>query len=61
MIKSEISINPEFIGLKVDTKSSDELIIEQALKKREELVKLYKKEKSEINPLVLIQLPDKRK
>ncbi len=60
MIKSEISINPEFIGLKVDTKSSDELIIEQALKKREELVKLYKKEKSEINPLVLIQLPDKR-
>ena len=28
MIKSEISINPEFIGLKVDTKSSDELIIE---------------------------------
>ncbi len=60
MIKSEISINPEFIGLKVDTKSSDELIIEQALKKREELVKLYKKEKSEINPLVLIQLPDKK-
>jgi len=34
MIKSEISINPEFIGLKVDTKSSDELIIEQALKKK---------------------------
>jgi type III restriction enzyme len=60
MIKSEISINPEFIGLKVDTKSSDELIIEQALKKREELVKLYKKEKSDINPLVLIQLPDKK-
>ena len=41
-------------------KSSDELVIEQALKKREELTKIYKKEESSINPLLLIQLPDNK-
>src|SRR3989338_2598220 len=60
MIKSEISINPEFLGKKVGTKDSDTLIIEEALKKREELRKLYKKEGSNINPLVLVQLPDSK-
>lgn len=60
MIKSEISINPEFLGKKVDTKDSDTLIIEEALKKREELKKLYKKEGSNINPLLLVQLPDSK-
>jgi len=60
MIKSEISINPEFLGKKVDTKDSDTIIIEEALKKREELKLLYKKEGSNINPLVLVQLPDSK-
>jgi len=60
MIKSEISINPEFLGLKIASKDADELVIEQALKKREELAKLYKKEGSKVNPLVLVQLPDKK-
>src|SRR3990167_1982000 len=60
MIKSEIAVNPEFLDIKIGTKSSDELIIEQALKKGEELGKLYEKEGSNINPLVLIQLPDKK-
>jgi len=60
MIKSEIAVNPEFLDIKIGTKSSDELIIEQALKKREELSELYDKEGSNINPLVLIQLPDKK-
>ena len=60
MIKSEISINPEFLGKKVGTKDSDTLIIEEALKKREELKKLYQKEGSNINPLVLVQLPDSK-
>ena len=60
MIKSEIAVNPEFMNIKVGTKDSDTLIIEQALKKREELKKLYEKEGSNINPLVLIQLPDKK-
>jgi type III restriction enzyme len=60
MIKSEIAINPEFMKIKLDAKSATELVIEQALKKREELKKLYEKEKSNINPLILIQLPDKK-
>ena len=60
MIKSEISVNPEFLGLKVGSKDSDTIVIEKALDKRKELVELYKKEESNINPLVLIQLPDSR-
>ncbi len=60
MIKSEIAVNPEFLNLKIGTKTSDEIVIEQALKKREELVKLNKKEGSDINPLVLVQLPDQK-
>jgi len=60
MIKSEISVNPEFLDIKVWTKSSDEIVIEEALKKREELAKMYKQEKAKINPLMLIQLPDNK-
>jgi len=60
MIKSEIAVNPEFLKIKVGTKSSDEIVIEQALKKREELKKMYEKESVDINPLVLIQLPDSK-
>jgi type III restriction enzyme len=62
MIKSEISVNPSFLDLekKDYDKSGDEIIIEQALKKREELKKSYKNEGKNINPLVLIQLPDKK-
>jgi len=60
MIKSEIAVNPEFLELKVGPKSADELVIGQALKKREELAEMYKKEGANINPLVLIQLPDKK-
>ncbi|MEO9309093.1 MAG: DEAD/DEAH box helicase family protein [Nitrososphaera sp.] len=60
MIKSEISVNPEFLNIKTGSKSSDEIVIEQALKKREELAKFYEKEGANINPLVLIQLPDQK-
>jgi len=60
MIKSEISVNPEFLDIKIGTKNSDEVVIEEAIKKRTELVKMYKKEGSKINPLMLIQLPDNR-
>jgi len=61
MIKSEIVVNPGFLNIPENRrKSSDELVIEEALKKREELAELYKKEGTNINPLVLIQLPDKR-
>lgn len=60
MIKSEIIINPEFMNLKIDKESTDELVIAQALKKREELLSFYRKENSKVNPLVLIQLPDQK-
>ena len=60
MIKSEIAVNPEFLDMKVGSKNSDEVVIEQALQKREELAKMYRKEGSNINPLVLVQLPDQK-
>lgn len=60
MIKREVSVNPEFLSLKVDNQTSDELVLNQAVNKREDLARLYKVEKSNINPLLLIQLPDNR-
>lgn len=60
MIKKEVSINPEFQNIKVGEKSADEIVLDAALGKRKELTKAYEKEGSEINPLVLIQLPDRR-
>ncbi|GIW67650.1 MAG: hypothetical protein KatS3mg096_518 [Candidatus Parcubacteria bacterium] len=64
MIKKAIILNDQFINLikkgKIESKlsgSSDELVIDAALKKREELVKAYQKEGAKVNPLVLIQLP----
>lgn len=59
MIKKEISINPEIDKEKIKG-NVDELVIKCALNKREELLKNYQKEKSNINPLILIQLPDKK-
>lgn len=60
MIKSEIAVNPQFSGISVTSRSSDEIVIEQALEKRNELLRLYQKESSKVNPLLLIQLPDKK-
>lgn len=60
MIKSEIAINPEFLEIKIGSQSADEIVISEALKKRAELIKMYKKEGSNINPLMLIQLPDNK-
>jgi len=60
MIKSEISINPEFSKKKIGDKSADELVIESALLKRKWLQLKLKEENANINPLVLIQLPDAR-
>ena len=60
MIKKEIAINPEINKIKVGGKSTDDIVIDSALKKRMDLVKAYAKEGSDINPLVLIQLPDSK-
>ena len=60
MIKREVSVNPEFLSLKVGIQTSDEIVLDQAVKKRDELARLYKEDGSNINPLLLIQLPDNR-
>ena len=69
MIKKAVILNEEFdkfikdgkiITKKLgedDIKSTEELAITAAMEKRQELVKAYKKEKADINPLVLIQIP----
>ena len=66
MIKKAVILNDHFVNLlkegKIKTElsgSSEELVIDAALKKRGELLKAYQKEKTNINPLVLIQLPDR--
>jgi len=43
---------------KIRTLDQDDILLELAYDKRQELVKLYKDVKAEINPLVLIQLPN---
>ena len=61
MIKKEVAINPEFEKFKVDGKSSREIVIEAAIEKQKKLLKYYKDEGGDINPLVLIQLPNLQK
>src|SRR3989338_2141855 len=64
MIKKEITINPGFENFKLDKKladkTADEIVVEAGLKKRAELAKLYADEGSNVNPLMLIQIPDNR-
>ena len=61
MIKKEIAINSEFKKFKVDGKSSREMVLDAAIQKRKELVEAFKAEGSNINPLILIQLPNLQK
>lgn len=59
MIKEKISLNPDLKEDKLEGEGSDEFILKEALKKREELLKQFQKlGKEHINPLLLIQLPD---
>ncbi len=73
MIKKRIAINPDFkntilqqlpggdVKVRSDAEeSTNEFVIRTALEKREELAKLFKEEDSNVNPLMLIQLPDRR-
>ncbi len=59
IIKNEILVNPEFLKIKVGSQDADEIVIKEALKKREFLKKGFEQEGANVNPLVLIQLPDK--
>ena len=73
MIKKEISINPGFKNtilqqmpggdVKVQSEaeeSTNEFVIRTALEKRDELDKQFSAENSTANPLMLVQLPDRR-
>ena len=58
MIKKEVLINPNIDEIVDDEIDSQKLVIEAAIKKREELSKIYSKIDSKVNPLVLIQIPN---
>lgn len=67
MIKKSVMLNPDFENvLSSDNVKSaladgaDSLVLETAIKKREELAKTYEEENANINPLLLIQLPDRK-
>ncbi len=66
MIKKAVILNEKFINLvkkeKIEStlsKGSEEFVIRAASKKGMELLRAFQKEKSNINPLILIQLPDR--
>lgn len=67
MIKKSVLLNPNFKNvLSGDNVTSaladgtDMMVLEEALKKREELVKAYQDAGINVNPLLLIQLPDRK-
>jgi len=67
MIKKAVVLNPDFNNVIKDDKvqsqlsaQSEEIVIELALKKRKAIKDAYAKEKIDINPLVLVQLPDRK-
>jgi len=67
MIKKAVLLNPGFDnvlkGKKIKSKlseGSEDIVLEVALQKRKEVSRGYKKERRAINPLVLIQLPDRK-
>lgn len=58
MIKKEVLINPDVDEIGDNELNSQELIIKCAVEKREKLAQKYKNIHSEVNPLVLIQIPN---
>lgn len=67
MIKKSVILNPDFKNvLTGDTlkttlaDGTDAMVLEEALKKREKIAKTYKEAGLDINPLLLIQLPDRK-
>lgn len=57
MIKKELIINEKIDKITDNEADSQEIVLEVAYKKRLELKKLFEAEKSNINPLVLVQIP----
>lgn len=58
MIKKEIIINQDIDKIVDDEMDSEQLILESAFQKRNELALKYKEQNAMVNPLVLIQLPN---
>jgi len=58
IIKKEVIINKNIDKIPADDIDSQELIMLAAYNKREELANKYKEQNSNVNPLVLIQLPN---
>ena len=56
IIKNQIIVNPDF-DFK-DSDDSDEAVLRTAINKRDELARLYKDNDIDINPLLIIQLPN---
>jgi len=57
VIKKELIINEKIDKIAKEESDSQEVVLEAAYQKRLELKKLFKVESSNINPLVLIQIP----
>lgn len=57
MIKKELIINEKIDEITDDEADSQEVVLQTAYRKRLELKKLFEKEKANINPLVLVQIP----
>ena len=64
MIKKEVTVNDDFEKFVIDKRekdeTADELVLKSALKRRAELLSAFIEEGSNVNPLLLIQLPDKK-
>lgn len=61
MIKKNVVLNPALDHHKQKNISLDQYLLNQALSKRDEIAKAYKKLGIDINPLLLIQLPNDTK
>ena len=58
MIKEEVILNPNILNKYTEEQELNAHLIDTALAKRKELAEAYKKQGSNINPLLLIQLPN---
>ena len=59
MIKKSIHLNSKLLD--DEFSNTDEMLLKTALEKRKQLADFYRQENSNVNPLVLIQLPDSQK
>lgn len=67
MIKKSVVLNPDFENLykskKIESalsETSDQIVLDESVKKRSLLAEAYRAVGSSVNPLLLIQLPDRR-